>query len=71
VALSWIDENNSNSDFTTQLPYSVLSNATQNFVANNRIGGGGSCLVFKGNVYGIAVAIKALQAKKAKRDDER
>ena len=44
-----------------RVPYEILEEATHNFSEAMSIGGGGSCLVYKGNVYGVDVAIKALK----------
>jgi serine/threonine protein kinase len=43
----------------------TLSVATDGFSPQYRIGGGGSCEVFKATVYGTVVAIKALNEKAA------
>jgi hypothetical protein len=44
-----------------RVPYSTIQQATQDFSERARIGGGGSCFVYKGDVYGVSVAIKALK----------
>jgi serine/threonine protein kinase len=47
-----------------QLPFDILRRATDDFdAAFNRIGGGASCSVFTGRVFGTAVAVKMLAAK--------
>jgi hypothetical protein len=65
VADSWNDDEEFARDF--RVPFSKLSAATGNFSADMRIGGGGSCEVFKAVVYGVNVAIKSL--KTARNDD--
>jgi serine/threonine protein kinase len=57
VAKSWQD-NAISASF--HVPFLVLDKATDHFSPQEKIGGGGSCDVFKGIVYGAAVAIKAL-----------
>lgn len=42
-------------------PHSDLEKATQGFSPVMRIGGGGSCEVFRGNLYNVDVAIKVLK----------
>ena len=48
--------------FAYQLPFSVLKEGTDGFSKASELGGGGSCLVYKGKVFGVTVAIKALTA---------
>jgi serine/threonine protein kinase len=44
-----------------KVDYSDLKDATGGFSEMCKIGGGGSCLVYRGNLYGMPVAIKALE----------
>jgi hypothetical protein len=46
--------------YTFQVPYSILHNATGGFGKSMRIGGGGSCSVYKAQVFGVSVAVKVL-----------
>jgi hypothetical protein len=46
------------SSCVVQLPYAELELVTANFSEFNVIGGGASCAVFTGRVFGVAVAIK-------------
>jgi hypothetical protein len=50
------------SRIAVQLPYAVLDSATNNFDSSMCIGGGGSCLVYKCEVFGVQVAVRALKA---------
>ena len=66
VANSWLEEAARgktdvihNHDF--RIPYTMLQAATQDFSESMSIGGGGSCLVYKGSIFGVDVAIKALK----------
>jgi interleukin-1 receptor-associated kinase 4 len=43
-----------------ELRYKVLSHATDNFDERKNIGGGASCAVFRGEMFGLEVAIKRL-----------
>jgi serine/threonine protein kinase len=45
---------------TTELDYTDLSDATGGFSDMCKIGGGGSCLVYRGDLFGTVVAIKAI-----------
>ena len=42
------------------IPYATLAAASAGFCPSMRIGGGGSCVVYRAQVYGVNVAIKAL-----------
>ena len=67
VAKSWLEEAVPTSgedmvhvhDF--RVSFNTIQQATQNFSKSKRIGGGGSCFVYKGEIYGVTVAIKALK----------
>jgi serine/threonine protein kinase len=68
VARSWLEEavpasgdNDVVHEHDFRVPYKILAEATHDFCEKMTIGGGGSCLVYKGNVYGVDVAIKALK----------
>jgi hypothetical protein len=68
VARSWLEEavpargdKDIIHEHDFRVPFKILEEATHNFSADMSIGGGGSCLVYKGNVYGVDVAIKALK----------
>ena len=50
----------SDSDIHFTLPYKTLDEATHRFSQNMRIGCGGSCVVYKAQVYGVQVAVTAL-----------
>ena len=50
------------------IAYNVLENATGKFSSDMRIGGGGSCEVFRAKVYGVPVAIKALKHVQGQED---
>jgi hypothetical protein len=45
-----------------ELPYAHVAAAAGGFGAENRLSGGGSCTVFKGELYGLAVAVKQLHS---------
>ena len=45
---------------STLVQHALITAATDNFSAACRIGGGGSCEVYKAVVYGVTVAVKAL-----------
>ena len=49
------------SSYDFRIPHSDLEKATQGFSPVMRIGGGGSCEVFRGNLYNVDVAIKVLK----------
>jgi hypothetical protein len=44
-----------------QLPLADLEGATQGFSDFNEIGGGASCTVYSGTLWGVAVAVKRLK----------
>jgi interleukin-1 receptor-associated kinase 1 len=44
-----------------KLPYTELQAVTDDFSEANRLAGGGSCVVYKAELYGTAVAIKHLE----------
>ena len=46
----------------TRFPHALLAEATGGFSAAMRIGGGGSCVVYRASVYGVTVAVKVLTA---------
>ena len=50
----------SDSDIHFTLPYKTLSEATRGFTQAMRIGGGAFSVVYKAEVYGVEVAVKAL-----------
>jgi hypothetical protein len=52
-----------------ELPASDLARATDDFSELNTLGGGGSCTVFRGMLYGLVVAIKQLKADAGEWDD--
>jgi hypothetical protein len=43
-----------------ELPYADIEKATDSWAAENRLAAGGSCTVFKGELYGLGVAVKQL-----------
>ena len=45
-----------------ELPYAAIQKATGCFGTENRLAAGGSCTVFKGELYGLAVAVKQLHS---------
>jgi hypothetical protein len=45
---------------TTRVQYTDLQAATNNFGADHKAGDGGSCVVYKANLYGVSCAIKLL-----------
>jgi serine/threonine protein kinase len=45
---------------TTRVRYTDVQTATDNFVGQRRIGDGGSCVVFRGELFGVPCAIKLL-----------
>ena len=49
-------------DSVRELPYADIEKATADFGAENRLAGGGSCTVFQGELYGLAVAVKQLHS---------
>lgn len=50
-------------NFSFRVGYSTLSKATAGFSESHKVGGGGSCLVYRGQVYGVWVGIKAIKVK--------
>ena len=44
------------------LPFHELHAATAGFHKGRRLGGGGSCIVYEGDLYGLAVAVKHLSS---------
>jgi hypothetical protein len=45
-----------------KLPFDTLQRATGGFDEDNQIGGGASCMVYRGQVFGLLVAIKVIRA---------
>jgi serine/threonine protein kinase len=59
ISQSWNDEDSTSAhDF--RIAYKDLEKATDGFSSEMRIGGGGSCEVFRAIDYGVSVAIKVL-----------
>jgi hypothetical protein len=42
----------------SDLPATTITRATGNWDKHNQLGGGGSCLVYRGQLYGELVAVK-------------
>jgi Leucine-rich repeat (LRR) protein len=49
-------------DSVRELPYVDIEEAAGGFGVKNRLASGGSCTVFKGELYGLPVAVKQLQS---------
>jgi len=45
-----------------EIPFASVHAATDGFIENRRLAGGGSCTVFKGDLYGLPVAVKQLHS---------
>ena len=60
ISLSWTNDEDAALAHEFRIPYKVLQKATRGFSPTMRIGGGGSCEVFRGKVYSVNVAIKVL-----------
>ena len=66
IAQCWSEElklgssHRSDSDIHFTLPYKTLSEATRGFAQGMRIGGGAFSVVYKAEVFGVEVAVKAL-----------
>ena len=60
VALMWTTAVTGSKPRVVQLPYLELAHATDSFSDFNNIGGGASCAVFTGRIFGVPVAIKRL-----------
>ena len=54
-----------------RISYQVLEEATEGFSPAMRIGGGGSCEVFRGMLYNAHVAIKVLNQGKTTASEEK
>jgi hypothetical protein len=63
VARMWRDPKQSDNGFAVQLPHTLLDDATMHFSEMRCIGGGGSCKVYRADVFGVPVAVKALKDK--------
>ena len=58
--LELVSSHRSDSDIHFTLPYETLNEATHGFSEDMRIGGGAFSIVYKAEVYGVQVAVKAL-----------
>jgi hypothetical protein len=54
-----------------QLPYELILSATMSFASSERIGGGASCSVFRANIFGVSVAVKALTTMEGETEKKR
>ena len=61
IARGWTGNGLNNTIY--QLQYTVIAAATGEFSQEFQIGGGGSCLVYRGKIYGVSVAIKAIKTR--------
>jgi serine/threonine protein kinase len=60
ISMAWTKDEDVTSTHEFRIPYTALEKATYGFSPTMRIGGGGSCEVFRGKVYTVNVAIKVL-----------
>ena len=70
---SRLQPNNNDNDLVlphvVQVSFSELEKTTQQFSRTMRIGGGGSCEVFRGVIHRVDVAIKVLKQDQGKTTD--